>query len=126
MAEQENYDESLIKCEKINKFLPEVYDKIKAMQKLNNNFSFDLNLRLAEEYLKLLDTMHPPANIEQEKKEYVDTYRDNLVTGLRSLSDFFDNHEIFQSLTDEQKIKFSELSAKIIFIQDSIINIVTH
>ena len=126
MAVQENYDESLVMCEKINKIIPTVCENIKEMQKLDKNFSYDLNLKIAEEYLASLDTIRPPANIESEKMTYVNEFRDHLTLGLNSLSEFFDRIGTFKSLTDEQRTRLSAISAKIVITQDSIIKIVSN
>lgn len=124
---QEMLSENFIMCQKINRLIPDLCAKIKTMKTINQEFSLDLSLQVAEEYLNFLETMRPPVNIAEEKIKYVDEFQNHLGIGLRSLQDFFEgNVSKFKALTDEQRAKLTAVSAKIIMTQNSIINIVGH
>jgi hypothetical protein len=118
----ENYDESMIKCEKINRIIPSVCKSIHQMKMVDKTYELDFNLELAEQLLVSLSSMDLPTTNE-EKITYVDEFREHLISGLSCLGGFFDGITNLESLSDEQRGKVFKISAKIVMNQDSIKNI---
>ena len=119
----ENYDESLVKCEKISKIIPLVCDDIKQIQMVNKGYELDFNLKLAQKRLMHVQDLEMDTTSEAGKMEYVNEFRDSLVSGLTNLGDFLGDLDNLELLDDSQRIKFSDISANIVMHQDSIAKI---
>jgi hypothetical protein len=118
-SDVEDYDDSMNKCKKINKIIPMVCRNIEKMKKVNETFAIDFDLQMAGQLLDSLNSMELPTT-EDEKIEYVEEFREHLISGLRSLGGFFNNLTNLDKLSNEQKEKISEISASIVISQDSI------
>lgn len=120
-SDSENYDESLIKCTKINKIIPTVCQNIGKLKEMGGNFSVDFDLEVAEQLLTSLNSMELPKT-EEEKINYVNEFREQLTSGLLRLGSFFNNLNVidFSFLSDEQQRDLSQISANLVVSQESI------
>jgi hypothetical protein len=121
-ANIENFNESLEKCSKINLIIPQVLDDIHQIQNLDKSLEVDFDLKLAEQNLLSLDRLKPSAE-ENGKEDYVNNYRDTLVSGLTCLGNFLTGFNDLDFLTPEQRIKMTTIAANISIHQDSIIKV---
>jgi hypothetical protein len=122
-ANVENFEESMEKCLKISQIIPQVLEDIHQIQKLDKSLEVDFNLKLAEQNLTSLDTIRP-SDDEKGKEEYVNNYRDTLVSGLTCLGDFLTGFTDLKFLTPEQRNKMTTIAANIsIHQEDSIIKV---
>jgi len=127
MAEENNivedYDDGILKCQKISKIIPAVCEDIEQIQTVNKDYALDFNLKLAKQRLTSLENLELDANSEDSKIEYVNEFRDNLALSLTNLGNFLESVDDLETLDDSQRNKFSNITANIVMHQESIAKI---
>lgn len=119
---EENFEESIQKCKKINKIAHKLSDSIQKMQLIDDAFGLNLHLKNAKDLFFCLDDMPVPETLE-EKISWLNDYREHLVAGLNDLTEFFESVVNFQALTETQRNKVLEITEIIKNNQRSIIKI---
>lgn len=82
---EENYDESLIKCDRLSKIVPSLFYNVRLLQRLDKQFEQDATLKELEELLLVL---HDLLDIKEDKVAYVNLYRDRFLKILTILGHF--------------------------------------
>jgi len=124
-ASSEDWDVSMIKCEAISKLMPSLSDSIHQIRSLDTKFDHSIHLKGAEQLFRPLLAIKHLATME-EKKSYVQAYRECLTKGIEHITHFFDEiKNELESLDQKDQAEFGRLSANIFMIQESIMNIAT-
>lgn len=110
------------KCTRINKVIPSLLNSIEQLQSLHETYSEDFDLLLASKRLKLIQELEPQSSADNQDI-FVSDYQDNLTLALESMSSFMSSSADVDTITDEQRRKFGNISANIVIDQEAIVKI---
>lgn len=116
----EDFNDSLIKCERINKILPIIGDNIKQLQALDKRYATDIDLRTAGWVLSMLVKLNVD-EVPSGLPGYVNDYRDKLENALTHLGNFFSRLNDVQGLNEKQAVKLAQLASSISSTQELIL-----
>ncbi len=119
---KENYDDSMLKCKKIDAVVPSLCEDIRLIKLLDESFKNDLDLQMADQLLGTLKSLDDA----DSKIKYVNDYRGNLTAGLTCLGSFMEHLTDLQKLSEVQRQIMATIAGDIVKIQDAITNIATH
>lgn len=117
----QDYNQSLTKCEQIDAIIPSVFYAVNLLKRLDSTFFNNLLLLNSEEgLLRLYDLL----DIKQTSKEYVHRYRELLINVLQNMSQFILELKSIDMLSPQQQMQLANIVNRLVQDQQRIITII--
>lgn len=117
----EDFDANLIKFDEINTTIPSIFYAIHLLKRLDNSFSQNSALLLAEQGLLELNDL---LDIHDNPSEYVNRYRGILINVLHNMSQFILELRHLESLSEQKQICFARIINELAHSQQLIVKII--
>ncbi|WP_028388097.1 hypothetical protein [Legionella fairfieldensis] len=118
---EEDYSQSLLKCDKIDQIVPDIFYNVRLLQQLDKRFENDPSLKQVEFLLLKLPELF---EIREDEATYVNQYRHNLVQVLTVLGEFIFELSDTITLDDKENIKLLKITQNLNEAQQAILEII--
>lgn len=117
----QDYNQSLIKCEQIDAIIPSVFYAVNLLKRLDSTFFNNVSLLNSEEGLLKL---HDLLDIKNTSKVYVHRYREILIDVLQNMSQFILELKGIDLLSPQQQMHLANIMNRLVQDQQRIITII--
>ena len=117
----QDYNQSLMKCEQIDAIIPSVFYAVHLLKRLDSTFFHSVSLLNSEEGLLKL---HDLLDIKETSKLYVHRYREILIEVLQNMSQFILDIKTTDMLSPQQQKQLAHIVNRLVQDQQRIITII--
>ena len=117
----QDYKQSLIKCEQIDAIIPSVFYAVNLLKRLDSTFFNNVSLLNSEQGLLKL---HDLLDIKNTSKVYVHRYREILIDVLQNMSQFILELKGIDLLSPQQQMHLANIVNRLVQDQQRIITII--